>query len=276
MSFKNIVIKSVNLLPFKLRSYIRNVPGIKQLQAFLLERYVSGNEFVVVVSGGPAKNLIFPVQMPQDKAMWMGTWELEFSNVLRGYVQPESVCYDIGGYKGYFSGIMALKGASKVFVFEPLPANIERIKKLITLNDQLPVQLMEYAVSDTTGPVTFKLMPEQTMGKIVKSTFQPNEREVSLLVVESVSLDDFTAMGYPFPDLVKIDVEGAEEFVLNGAEDLIGKKRPVLFIEVHSVEVGDRCFIFLKKYYNSIVVFETGMSPEFPYPEISHFIATCK
>ncbi len=274
MSIKNIVIKSVNALPFGLRSRIRNIPVAKQLQSFLLKKYVSDNEFIATISGGPAKGLVFPVQMPQDKLMWIGTWELEFSNTLHRYIQPGWVCYDIGSYKGYYAGIMAMKGASEVYVFEPMPSNIERLKKLISLNKGLPIQLMEYAVSDTSGTISFKLMPEHTMGKIDKSTFQQEDAAVSQITVKSISLDDFTEEGYPGADFIKIDVEGAEEFVLKGAVSLLERKKPVLMIEVHSVDIGQRCFSFLKNYYKSVIVFETGRSPEFPYPEISHFIAT--
>jgi len=273
MNIKNIVIKSVNALPFGLRNHIRNIPVAKQLQGYLLRKYLPREAFVATISGGPAKGLVFPVQLPQDKLMWVGTWELDFSNALYRYVQPGSICYDIGGYKGYYSGIMAMKGASRVYVFEPMPVNVDKIRKMISLNGNLPIQLVEAAASDASGVTTFRLMPEDTMGKIEKSTFQPEDGALSQIQVNTISIDDFIEKGNPAPDFIKIDVEGAEEFVLAGAHKLFAGKKPVLMIEVHSPKIGERCFAFLRAYYNSITVFETGKSPEYPYPEISHFIA---
>ena len=190
MSIKNLVIKLVDKIPFSLRSRIKNIPGLKQVQSFLLKRWINNEEFVATISGGPAKGLIFPVQMPQDKLMWVGTFELEFAQALHQYVQPGWVCYDIGGYKGYYAGIMALKGAAEVFVFEPMPANAEKIKKMIELNDALPIRLKQLAVSDTTGKTVFKLMPEETMGKLEASSFQQEDKEITQLTVDSITLDE--------------------------------------------------------------------------------------
>ena len=97
MSIKNIVIKLTNRVPFGLRTRIKNMPGLKQLQALLLRKWIDNNEFTATITGGPAKGLVFPVQMPQDKLMWIGTWELEFAKALADNVLPGWVCYDIGG-----------------------------------------------------------------------------------------------------------------------------------------------------------------------------------
>jgi len=79
--------------------------------------------------------------------------------------------------------------------------------------------------------------------------------------------------GLAEPDFIKIDVEGAEEFVLRGAENLLQKKKPLLMIEVHSPGIGKRCLAILEKYYSSVSVFETGKSPTEGTPEICHYVA---
>src|SRR6478672_10596056 len=53
--------------------------------------------------------------------------------------------FDAGGWHVFYAGVMALAGASKVFVFEPLPANCDRIRRLIELNPALPIELLEAA-----------------------------------------------------------------------------------------------------------------------------------
>jgi FkbM family methyltransferase len=274
MSIQSFLIKLVGKVPFGLRTRIKNIPLVKQLQAYLLQKWINKNEFIATISGGPAKGLVFPVQMPQDKLMWIGTWELEFANALQQAIQPGWTCYDIGGYKGYYAGVMALKGAKEVFIFEPMPSNAEKIKKLIELNCDLPIMIKEAAVSNSMGQTIFKLMPEDTMGKLQDSSFQEDDKEIRQLTVDCVSLDGLVQNGLPEPDFIKIDVEGAEEFVLQGAITLLKRKKPFLMIEVHSPEIGKRCMELLKDIYSSILVFETGKEPQFGAPEICHYIAS--
>lgn len=274
MSIKNVIIQLAGKIPFGIRDNIRKIPLLKQFQQFLLRKWVNNESFVATISGGPAKGLVFPVQMPDDKLMWIGTFELEYAKCLQQAIKKGWVCYDVGGYKGYYAGIMAINSASSVFVFEPMPANIERIHKLISLNDALPITLKEYAVSDSTGKAVFKIMPEATMGKLERSTFQTGDASLKEVEVNCISLDELIREGTPEPDFIKIDVEGAEEFVLKGASELLQRKKPLLMIEVHSREIGKRCFAILKKYYSNIRVFETGKSPEMGTPEICHYIVS--
>ena len=274
MSISDLIIGLANKVPFRLRDNIRKIPGLKQLQFFLLKKWVNKKSFVATISGGPAKGLVFPVQMPQDKLMWIGTFELEFARTLQQAIKKNWVCYDIGGYNGYYAGIMAISGAAEVFVFEPMPANIEKIKRLIRLNNPLPITLKEYAVSDNTGNANFKIMPQETMGKLEHSLFQANDTALTEVKVKCITLDDLVRGGTPEPDFIKIDVEGAEEFVLKGAIELLQRKRPLVMIEVHSPEIGKRCLEILKKYYNKITVLETGEIPEKGTPEVCHYITS--
>ena len=274
MTVKEGLIKIISKIPFGLRSRIKNIPGLKQVQSLLIKKLINNESFVATITGGPAKGLTFPVQMPQDKLMWIGTWELDFAEALQNNIKPGWVCYDIGGYKGYYAGVMALKGAAEVFVFEPMPANAAMINKLIRLNPDLPIHLKQIAVSDTTEKAVFKLMPEETMGKLNSSSFQQDEQEMQQLVVNCITLDELIKTGIPEPDFIKIDVEGAEEFVLKGALEMLNRKRPLLMIEIHSPQIGERCMAILKNFYTNIRVLETGLAPDNVTPEICHYIAS--
>jgi hypothetical protein len=130
------------------------------------------------------------------------------------------------------------------------------------------------AVSNTCGKSVFKLMPDDTMGKLAISSFQQQEQELNQLTVQCITLDEMVKNGIPEPDFIKIDVEGSEEFVLKGAVELLKSKRPYLMIEIHSPEIGKRCMKILKNYYSKIIVFETGLTPDKGTPEICHYIAS--
>jgi FkbM family methyltransferase len=269
---KKYLIKLVEYLPISIKSTIKSIPVIKQFQDFLFNQFLKNEKFDATISSGPAKGLNFPVKLPQDKLMWLGTWELDFAQTLKSFIKSGFVCYDIGGYKGYYAGIMALSGANKVFIFEPMPSNADSIKKLIVLNPELPIELHQIAISNISGESEFKFMTEDTMGKLAISSFEKEISSERVFKVLCKSLDDFISSGHPEPDFIKIDVEGAEEFVLKGANGLLTRKKPILLIEIHSTEIGERCYEILSNIYSSITVFETNKAPGGNEPIICHYI----
>jgi FkbM family methyltransferase len=272
---KEFIQKVLSVIPYGVRKQVKNIPLVKQLQKFILEKYLAGKEFNSVVSAGPAKGLQFPVKMPQDKLMWLGTFEPDFAETMSQLIKPGFVCYDIGGYKGYFSGIMALKGSKDVYIFEPMPDNINSINRLIALNPGLPLHLVKAAVSNNSGKVSFKMMPDATMGKLMNSSFQETKEHTSEIEVDTVSLDDLISNhNYPKPDFMKIDVEGAEELVLLGAASIIAEKKPILMIEIHSADLGRKCYDILKHQYSSVKVLETGEQAPSKTLEVCHYLVT--
>ena len=143
---KRLLRASVNFLPHGLRTWIKYLPGIAALQRGLVSHVISGEPFLHTVNAGPAKSLRFEVTLPLDKAIWAGTYEPEFAEAIARGVKHGDVCYDIGGYRGYITGVMALAEASKVFVFEPLPMNQKALRRLCELNPKLPIELLPVAV----------------------------------------------------------------------------------------------------------------------------------
>src|SRR5262249_36728472 len=154
------------------------------LQRELVVRLLSGHSFVHTIDAGPATSLRFEITMPLDKDLWTGTYEQDFAIALRGHVKPGDVCYDIGGYRGYMSGIMALAGASKVFVFEPVPANQQALRRLCELNRTLPIELLALAAGRIDGQASFRVMPDPSMGKLASSTFQQDAPAVNEIRID--------------------------------------------------------------------------------------------
>jgi hypothetical protein len=111
MMLKSILDQGVNYIPYSLRPWIKSVPGIARLQRWLVTRFLSDRPFVHTINVGPARGLRFEVILPLDKAVWSGIYEPEFVSALAEHIKPGDICYDIGGYRGYVSGVMALAGA---------------------------------------------------------------------------------------------------------------------------------------------------------------------
>src|SRR4051812_43416112 len=156
--------KAVSMVPWRMRGTIKRIPFVAPLQRWLVETFLANEEFVHRVDAGPARGLVYPVRLPWDKGVWTGTYETDFATALSKAITPGDVCFDIGGWHGFYGGVMALAGAAKVFIFEPLPANCARIRRLIELNPALPIELIEAAVADHPGRTEFQVMGQESMG----------------------------------------------------------------------------------------------------------------
>lgn len=157
-------------------------------------------------------------------------------------MEPGTVAYDIGSWHGFFAGVMASQDAAQVHVFEPLPANAERISRLVTLNPTRSITLHACAVGERETEMDLMIMPETSMAKLESSSFQAGEMSTERVRVKVRSIDAMIAAGEIAPPaLIKIDVEGAEAMVLAGARKTIRTYRPVIFAEIHSHSLLDQC-----------------------------------
>ncbi len=239
---KSLLRASVNVLPMWLRQSIRHIPGVAASQRWVVNNVLAGESFVHTINAGPAAGLRFEISLPEDKAIWAGTFEPVFGQALRNATGVDDICYDIGGYRGYMSGVFALAGAKQVIVFEPLPENVRRLKRLTELNPHLAIQIEQTAIGKADGNANFAIMPDRSMGKLSDSSFQKARRAVQDIVVPVTRLDTYVFQKQAAPPTVlKIDVEGAELDVLEGATRVLTEHRPKIFFEAHSKELAAGC-----------------------------------
>lgn len=141
--------------------------------------------------------------------------EPEITEKLAHLVKEDDITqfFDVGAYHGFYTSIAAQR--VNVTSFEQSKTNCNVIKRNAQTAEVIdrPVWSSheELSVPDNEGS-TLKTGRGNTIKK-------------------SVRLDDYIEKD---PDLVKIDVEGAELNVLKGAEEILEKNRPVLIIEVHN------------------------------------------
>jgi FkbM family methyltransferase len=245
---KQLLRRSVNMLPYPIRHLARSLPGVAAGQRWLINRVLASEPFVHTINAGPAAGLRFEVHLPLDKAVWAGTYETEFAQEISRSVSRDGVCFDVGAYRGYMSGVMALAGASKVIAFEPLPSNQDAVRRLCELNPTLPIELWPVALGRSDGAEQLNILADSSMAKLATSSFQKNAMHVREILVDVRRIDALVEMQACLPpDLIKIDVEGAELDVLQGAATVLRRHRPPIFLEAHSDELERRCLDELTK-----------------------------
>lgn len=234
--------RSVNLIPWQARRWIKDIPVVARLQRLFFRKFLSGRSFLHTINAGPAKGLVYPITLPLDKAIWTGAYETEFAEAVASSVNKGDICYDIGAYRGFFSGIFAVAGAGRVIAFEPFPENCAQLQRLALSNPKLPLTFENIAIGLEDGSAEFNVMPDSSMGKLATSSFQSEVPSAAVLKVSLRSLDSLISeRKYPEPQIMKIDVEGAELDVLQGAMKTLQKSRPLLFIEAHSRTLAAEC-----------------------------------
>jgi len=150
-------------------------------------------------------------------------------------VKPGNVVWDVGANMGLFSFAAAgVAGASgRVFAFEPDAVMAKLLRRSARLNPQAaPVEVIPCAIAEDVALAHFQIA-ERSRASNALEGFELSQtggvRETQ--TVMTVSLD-WLASRIPPPDVLKIDVEGAELAVFHGAQKLLKEKRPILIFEL--------------------------------------------
>lgn len=165
----------------------------------------------------------------------LGITEPETQAAFAALLRPGMTVYDVGANVGFLSMIAArLVGPQGCVVcFEPVPATACQILYNAALNGFTHLFVREEALGREDGQARFLVSAAPTLSRCA-AVGHPGQ-EVGELTVRVRRLDTVTAdTGLPKPDLIKIDVEGAEVDVLAGASHTLATApRPLLLIELH-------------------------------------------
>ena len=163
------------------------------------------------------------------KYKYRGRGEPELA-LIRHLVEPGTTALDVGASIGMYAAEMA-RHAGKVIAFEANPQAAAFAKSVAASN----VEVVNVALSSRAGRTTLKI-PLNSEGRAIGelATIEagnPLHGGASASAdVEMTRLDDFAIENCSF---IKIDVEGHEDAVLDGASALIAAQRPVLMVEVN-------------------------------------------
>jgi FkbM family methyltransferase len=153
-------------------------------------------------------------------------------NALLSLIDDGDIVFDIGTNMGYnilpISKIIGDKGY--VYGFEPLPLNYSKCLTNIALNSLTNCKVYPIALSNYDGKAKLTSPRRDNLGTCFVDNKASDGVEIKVKTLDNFLLDD----PIPHIDLIKIDVEGHELHVLQGAAETIKKFRPIMFIEVSS------------------------------------------
>jgi FkbM family methyltransferase len=150
------------------------------------------------------------------------------------YLQPGMTFVDVGAFHGIYSTIAArrLRDRSRVIAFEPSPRDRHRLQLHLRYNGIKSVVVEPYAVAAEAGEAALKVVvgEYQNMNSLrAPAVDQP----VQQVVVQTITLDGYLHQNQiDKVDLMKIDAEGAEIQIFNGAKTLLSRYRPLVICEV--------------------------------------------
>ena len=144
-------------------------------------------------------------------------------------MRPGWHCLDVGANHGYYTLVLA-DGAGpegRVVPIEPTPRLAELLRQTLDVNGFPYVEVLQKAASDADGKTLQLVIPaHRSLNAHLVEAAGPTDEAVA---VESVTIDAVTR-DWPRVDLIKIDVEGAEESVWRGMQQTISGNRDVIVV----------------------------------------------
>lgn len=172
---------------------------------------------------------------------WLGINEVAKRRLMAQVIKPGTVVYDIGANVGSYTILTSvLTGDSgNVYAFEPLPDNLQYLHRHIKLNNLHNIEVHEVAVWNKSGTVKF----QGTSDRVTSHISDEGSIEVKTVSIDSLVFDGPLSP----PDIIKIDVEGAETGVLEGAQKTLKKYQPSIFLATHGDDINRNCREQLEK-----------------------------
>jgi FkbM family methyltransferase len=170
-------------------------------------------------------------------------YEPDVSQLFERVIRPGDTVFDVGANIGLFSVYAASKvgPSGRVVSFEPDVDNIAKLRANLALNQYRHVEVVEKPVSNHTDEIEFFINSDSNGGHAIwdPAMFPGNIRcQTNAPIVRrlrATTLDrEMARLGGPVPKLIKVDTEGADQFVLEGGCQLFAERKvPFVVSELH-------------------------------------------
>jgi FkbM family methyltransferase len=224
-----------------LRERIKRLPviGPAMHHLYLTAAYHEGK--VETIRDGMFKGMKFRRFMHTFSQSYIGRdYEIELQGVFIALIKPGQVVYDLGENVGFMtlpaSKLVGPPGT--VIALEPSRLTARQLRAQVDVNHLKNMVVEEYAVAEVVGTADFIVEEFSVMARLEK-VGEVDGKKLRTQSVRTTTLDHMIGI-HKAPQLLKIDIEGAELLALAGAARLIEEFRPILVVELHSEDLSRR------------------------------------
>lgn len=180
-------------------------------------------------------------------SVYFNGMETEQTAMMLAELGAGKVFFDIGANVGYYTILASRRvgRAGVVVAFEPVLRNLVFLQQHVDLNNAGNVKILPFALSEKSSIASFSLGQNSAVGHLSEPNGANNGQTNDLVYVPTVSLDEISVKLNLAPDVMKIDVEGAEMEVFRGGRQTLEKVKPTIFLSTHSPELRTECLNFL-------------------------------
>jgi FkbM family methyltransferase len=175
------------------------------------------------------------------------THEPYFDDQIDAYSGPKRIAFDIGASLGKYSARLIECGFEHVYAFEPNIGAIAFIDLMAQhrYKSRNCIHPIPKAIADRTGPIPFYVPTKDQsirtaldtcyIGHTANPQFARSlDDNLEEVTIEAITLDAFCQEIGAIPDLIKMDIEGAEDTAWDGAINIIGREGITILLEVHN------------------------------------------
>lgn len=180
-------------------------------------------------------------------------------------IPPGSAVLDIGANIGVMTVSLAKRIKDvEIFSFEPMPANLSVLKRILSFFRITNVRVFEFALGENTEKIEM-VMPivnsvkMHGLSHVVHESIAGNNKG-EIIEVNIRKLDDLMELKNSEMKIsaIKMDVENFEYFVLLGGTELLSRHRPLVYLELWENENREKCFEFIRNIGYEINIFQAG------------------
>jgi len=176
-----------------------------------------------------------------SESVLAGRFERALLDFVLARLGPGDSCVDVGAHVGYWTLPLAVAVGppGRVVAVEAFQPNVERLRANLARNGVTNTEVRHAAASDVSGTATLRVSGTSSSWNSIVSSGTYFQDSVQVVQVPAVALDDLNLGPV---DLVKIDVEGAEQQVIAGAGNLLSRAG-MLVMEVGGARVTSAAYV---------------------------------
>jgi FkbM family methyltransferase len=176
-------------------------------------------------------------------------WESDLMSALKNFVEPGFVIYDVGAnigvYSVYASRLVGPQG--HVYAVEANPMCVYLLRCNLSAAGVDNFTILPIALSDAPGSCQFKINYGNSNLGLTEESALFGLKTGQEIQVKSLDFDSMTSsFNLRPPDLIKIDIEGAEEHAIRGMRRALVEHRPTLLLEIHGEHAARATFELLE------------------------------